>query len=332
MHDLDASLKRWSFPLYRLFGIAVRMHWLLVVVLAGILIKAGADGGWRLAGWTGVTEAILLASILFHEYAHCWMAVRLGGRAEQVLLWPLGGLACVDFSQRPGNVMRVAGIGPISSLVLATACVVALVAWGAPLRWLHLTPFEHWWPGGFSLEQVFVLHAARLNLILALFNMLVPAWPLDGAKVLFAYLSGRHGAEKAARTVIVLSVPVGLALLILGVAQNEVLTICLGAWVLVEALTLNRLVGVGELESHPAFSHQAPEYDYMPQPEPKPGFFERWRRRRAAKRARDEAALRERAQGQVDAVLEKVSREGMGSLTDSERRVLEEASRRARRE
>ncbi len=316
----------WTFPLFRVFGIQVRMHWTLAILIGGLLIQGSVAGELR---WRAITMGILFLSVLFHEFAHCWMARRRGGHAEEILLWPLGGMAYVGHSGSPSDELKVAGIGPISSFVLGGICLGIFSATGAAWRWEYVNPFDVWWFGALSEVQNFLLHAFRLNVLLGLFNLCVPAYPLDGGRVLFAFLTMRHGRRRAAELTSMIAMPIGVALAIWGIAQKELYLVLIGAWVLYESFQLRWLIRMGELDAHPGFGHIS-EFDYMPERPVRKGWFARWRdRRRArrdARRLAEEVVLRER----VDLVLEKVSREGIGSLSSEERCILEEASRRSR--
>ena len=75
-----------------------------------------------------------------------------------------------------------------------------------------------------------------------------------------------------------------------------------------------------------------PEFDYVPDPPKKLGFFGRWRARRERKRSLRESAEAREMSEKVDVLLEKINREGMGSLTDAEKKTLEKASKRSRGE
>src|SRR6185295_8998840 len=121
--------------------------------------RGGAFG----IGMMAITMAILLISILFHEYGHCWMAIRLGGTAEDILLWPLGGLSTLSHSSSPGVEMKVAGIGPISSFVLSGLCYGGLYFATGGFHWKLLFPFDNWGLDYPSYVLMFLLHAARLN-------------------------------------------------------------------------------------------------------------------------------------------------------------------------
>jgi Zn-dependent protease len=280
-------------------------------------------------GWTAVTMAILFATILVHELAHCWAAVRTGAGAEEILLWPLGGPSYVGRTGSPRDDIKIAGIGPLSNFVLCGACMIWLAATGVPLSWDLLNPFGSWWPFDLSLGQTFLLHAARLNLILGLFNLCVPAYPLDGGRILLGFLTMRYGLTRASGATALIAMPIGIALSVWGLAQGEFMLAIIGLWVLFEAYELRQYVRMGEVERHP-IAGGAAEFGYEPPRPRRPGFIARWRQRRARVRAIRKAAEEAELHDKVDAILDKVTREGMSSLTFREKRILIRASRHNR--
>lgn len=322
----------WSFPLYRLFGIQVRMHWFMVLVIGIYLMQASAADGMIGVGFMLITMAILIVSILFHEYGHCWMAIRQGGTAEKILIWPLGGLSFIDYERGATAQIKVAGIGPLSSLLLSAIFFALLPATGARWDWELLIPVENWRPRDFSLVQVFLLHAARLNLILALFNLCIPAYPLDGGQVLYGLLTLKYGRLRAAHAMVAISIPVGAAIAIFGFAWGQLFLGFIGLLVIYEAFQLRHLIRIGELQAHPGYGGEVREFEYMPdRPKPK-GFIARWREKRARQAMQRDSEKAAAQRAEVDAILDKVSREGMGSLSAAEKRTLDEASRRGRGE
>lgn len=322
----------WTFPVGRLFGIALRVHWLLPLSIAVYFVRNGTtQGSWGLA-WTAVTTLIYLASVLLHEFGHCFTAIGVGGGAEQIMLWPLGGLSSVHHSGAPRDQIRVSGIGPLINFAIAGVAIGVLFACGVPWSWEFLSPFGDWWPYGLGKGEGFVLHAVKLNVVLGLFN-LIPAYPLDGGVMLVAWLTMRYGRQRAAVANSFVAVPIGIALAVGAFAMGDFLLGLIGIWVLYEAWQIRQFASTGQLDAHPAFAQQS-EFDYMPDRE-KPrrkGWFARWRERRAQKaRVREverDGALRQK----VDDVLAKVSRDGIGSLSADEKRILDEASRRSRGE
>lgn len=304
------------------------MHWTLALMIAGYLLRASSLQGVDGLQWMAITMGILFVSVLVHEMAHCAMAIRLGGHADEVVLWPLGGMAYVGHSGSPRDELRVAGIGPISSFALAGAALGVLVATGAPWHWEYVSPFDDWWFLELSTAQNLLLHAFRLNMILGLFNLCLPAFPFDGGRVFFAFLTLRHGRLRAAELTSLISIPIGAALVVWGLGTNELMLTLIGAWVLFQAFQVRTLIRQGMIDMHPAFGGMS-EYDAGEHRPRRKGWFLRWRERRATVRAARDAAQAAVLRERVDAVLEKVSREGIASLTADERRILEEASRRS---
>lgn len=279
--------------------------------------------------WSALLMAALVATTLVHELAHCLAARAAGGHAEEILLWPLGGLSYVGHRGTPREDIRVAAAGPLVHVPLAGLAAAALALAGF-WDWGLLNPLGAWAPFGPFREHFWVNLAVgilKLQEVLFLFNLLVPAYPLDGGRILANLLVLRHGRERAAVLLSFVSMPVGMVLLLWGLLQRNFLLAFTGVWVVFEALQIRRLARLGEIQAHPMFA-EASEFDYM-QESPsrrRPGWLARWRERRARRRRERE----ERERAEVDSILEKVSRQGIGSLSRRERRILEEASRRRR--
>ncbi len=179
----------------KIAGIKVGLNWSLVVIL--LLITLGLAGGRFPALYPDrepaayviaalVAGVLFLASILAHEVGHAVIARRNGIDVDGITLWLFGGVArLAGEAQDPGVELRVAGIGPLISIVIAvTAGVAALLLdnLGAPGLIVGVAA----WLG-------------TINLVLAIFN-LVPAAPLDGGRILGALLWRHHGDAARART------------------------------------------------------------------------------------------------------------------------------------
>lgn len=345
----------WSFPLFRLFAVQVRVHW-FVPIFFGVELVRGLSEGWF--GWAALALALLFLQILCHEYGHALTAKKLGAGAETILLWPLGGLAYCGRGRTAREDMLISFMGPVVNSLFFFAAAAALFGIGR-WNWTWLNPWESWYPfahlPGFelvppSLQPAWYVDAPwkevvlngtvqtlKLGMMLTLFNLLIPAYPLDGGRILQIWLTEKYGQRRGATVSTFFSIPVGLAMIFWGLLQKDLFLMLIGAWVLLEAWQIRRLAEMGALDQHPAFADtHRPEFDvsdYYAEERPRRmGWFARWRARRKAaahaKEARREADLSAR----VDEILEKVSRDGMHSLTDEERRLLEEASRRQRGE
>ncbi|MDQ0989168.1 site-2 protease family protein [Streptomyces sp. V3I7] len=210
----EASAMDESLSLGRIAGVRVGLHWsvLVIVALVAVLLARGrfpsAHPGYSPALYWVVallTSVVFLASLLVHELAHAVVARRNGVQVDGITLWMLGGAARLrGEAPTPGAELRIAGVGPLTS-ALAGGVLVGLT-WG--LEVLHAP--------GLVVEAVAWL--AAINLVLAVFNAL-PAAPLDGGRILRAFLWHRtgdrlratRGASAAGRVLGWLMVLTGLA-------------------------------------------------------------------------------------------------------------------------
>jgi len=316
----------WSFKAFTIFGIPVRLHWTLLFILAYYFsgpIASGA-GSYYLA-YVGAGLLVTFTIILIHELGHCWATRRAGGHVDQILLWPLGGMAYVGHSDDPRTDMFVAVSGPATHLLGGGVCAGLILLLGIPWNWNYINPIaDHsWW---FGFGPTLIVDALWINAMLFAFNLFVPAYPLDGGRILLDYLTLRVGSWRASRVAGTVSMVIGVGLLMLAIMARDIFLGLISVFVLVQAMQL-RAVGSPDREFSP---HGYSDRGYRIEEPRKEGFFERRRRlkreRKLARRAAEEAALRR----VVDDLLEKVSRSGMESLTPAERRTLEEASARLR--
>ncbi|HSA52148.1 MAG TPA: site-2 protease family protein [Yinghuangia sp.] len=220
----------------------VGVHWTVAVIFAVIAIglaqsrlPAAHPGHlWALYWAVGLlTAVVFLASLLAHELAHAVVARRNGVGVDDIVLWLLGGVARLrGEAPSPGVEFRIAGVGPLVSLVLGV--VFGLSAW------LVHAGFG----AGLGVDALAWL--AAINILLAVFNA-VPAAPLDGGRLLRALLWRRTGdkfratvgASTAGRGFGWLLVLLGLFLFVRGDTVGGVWTALIG-WFLTSAATLER--------------------------------------------------------------------------------------------
>ena len=172
----------------RIRGVRVGVHWSVLLIF--VLITLGLAEGRLPAAYPGrspalywaagiATSVVFFASLLAHELAHAVVARRNGVEVADIVLWLLGGAARLKGeAHTPGAEVRIAGVGPLVSLVLGG--LFGLAAWlldmGSAPRLL--------------VESVGWL--AVINVLLAAFNS-IPAAPLDGGRLLRAFLWWRTG-------------------------------------------------------------------------------------------------------------------------------------------
>ncbi|MFF9482776.1 site-2 protease family protein [Streptomyces sp. NPDC014733] len=179
---------RATFMLGRIAGVRIGVHWSVLFIFAiiafglaqGRLPQAYPDRAWALYWVAGLAAAaVFFASLLAHELAHAVVARRNGVDVDDIVLWLLGGVARLrSEASSPAAELRIAGIGPLVSLLLG-----GLFTLGSWL--LHVASA----PG--LLTEV-VAWLAGINLLLAVFNAM-PAAPLDGGRLLRAFLWWRTG-------------------------------------------------------------------------------------------------------------------------------------------
>src|SRR5947208_2220924 len=90
----------WSFPLGRMFGINIRVHVMLPLVMLALILRATGKDNVPLID-AATLMALMFVSILLHEFGHCFAARAVDGDANDILLWPLGGLAYCDLPHTP---------------------------------------------------------------------------------------------------------------------------------------------------------------------------------------------------------------------------------------
>lgn len=330
---MDQSFYTWGLPFGQIWGIRIRLHWLLLaywVYLLNRFLQAGYQGPRLFAMW-GLGIGVVLAIVLLHELGHCYAARRVGGDAEEVLLWPLGGLAFVHAPHQWRAQLTVALGGPLVNVAIAGVCIVVLLLLGKPL--FSPSPGESpyvWLPRVILLE---------FNLVILLFN-LIPLYPLDGGRVFqalawgyllrrgkpggAAYVKSLFATLWAARVMAVLGV--GYALyrgsLFIGI-------IFLWAWWNAEQL---RAVAheqeqggfLGYDFSRGYTSLEGGSARGSTRSKRKASFLSRL----AAKRKQRSLRKAHEDERRLDELLAKISREGMASLSRSERTQLERLSRR----
>jgi Zn-dependent protease len=202
-------------PLGRVAGIRVGMHWsvLVMVILFGWLLGAEELPAMTphqptAAYWAAAVPcaAAFMAALLAHELAHSLVARRSGVPVTSITLWALGGVS--ELGREPPTAradLRIAAAGPAASLGAGLVCggLAAAVRGG----------------GGPGLAVAALAWLAAMNVLLAAFNLL-PGTPLDGGRILRAYLWRRHGDRlRAAQSAAAAGRVLGAAFIAIGIGE-----------------------------------------------------------------------------------------------------------------
>jgi len=205
----------WSFKLFDVAGTAVRVHFTFFLLLAWI----GAVN-WARGGPAGAVDGIvfillLFACVLLHEFGHIVAARRYGIRTPDVTVLPIGGVASLErMPDKPSQEIVVALAGPAVNLVIALVLVVVL---GARFDLTQVAQLE-------QAQSTLTGRLAAANVALLVFN-LIPAFPMDGGRVLRALLATGLGYTRATRVAASIGQGLAVVLAIVGLMGNPLLVL-----------------------------------------------------------------------------------------------------------
>ena len=168
------TARQGSIHLFRFAGIDLFLHWSWFLV-AVFEIQSRA-GGYSSVVWNVLEYLSLFVIVMLHEFGHALACRQVGGRANRIVLWPLGGVAYVDPPPRPGATLWSIAAGPLVNVALMPILAIAVKLTGSTL-WLETGPNF-----GGLLPTVF-----WINVGLFAFNIL-PIYPLDGGQILRSLL------------------------------------------------------------------------------------------------------------------------------------------------
>ena len=193
--------RQGSIHLFRFAGIDVFLHWSWFLVAAYEI--SSRKGSYSSVTWNVLEYLALFLIVTLHEFGHALACRQVGGTADRILLWPLGGVAYVNPPQRPGATLWSIAAGPLVNVALLVILLVTgNLSHGS--AWLAASPDLH-----ALLRAIF-----EINLGLLLFNIL-PIYPLDGGQILRSllwFVIGRVRSLMAATVIGLLGV-VGFILL-----------------------------------------------------------------------------------------------------------------------
>jgi len=202
----------WSFQFGRLFGIPLRVHVTFFLLLA--FVAWGDSHGLRdpRSGLMGAAYiAALFACVVLHELGHSLVARRYGVKVSHIMLLPIGGVALIErIPDNPKQEFRIAIAGPLVNIAIGALCGAGLLIAGQPL----VVPSADLLTGGH-----FLLRIATVNIFLALFNLL-PAFPMDGGRILRSLMAQNMDYAKATRLAAGLGQTLAFVFGILGVFTN----------------------------------------------------------------------------------------------------------------
>ncbi len=236
---------RWSYTIARIAGTDVKVHVTFLLLLGYIAYDAwSVEGPAAAAAYTLFFIAFFLC-ILLHEFGHITMARRFGVRTPDVILLPIGGVARLErIPEDPRQELLVALAGPAVTVAIIVGLLVAILATGGSL--VHPDPLAESTP--------FLVRLLGVNVYVLGFNLL-PAFPLDGGRVLRALLARRMGLARATRIAGAIGQVFAVGLGVLGFVQSQPLWMLVAFFIFLGAgseasAVATRLAGRGLTVSH----------------------------------------------------------------------------------
>jgi Zn-dependent protease/predicted transcriptional regulator len=204
----------WSIPAGRLFGVDVRVHLTFLFLLAFVWFTESATMGPSGAARGMALVAIIFGCVVLHELGHALVARRYGLVVRSILLLPIGGMTLMEEpgpdQANPRRDILIAIAGPLVNLIIAGVSAVAIHAlapqiklWGGPLVHASNLPRSLVWS----------------NVFLGAFNLL-PAYPMDGGRILRAVLAERMDNVLATRRAVFIGQAFAMVLILAGLAWD----------------------------------------------------------------------------------------------------------------
>jgi Zn-dependent protease len=334
----------WSLSLGRWANVQVRLHafFLLLVVF---VLHAATTQAWPL--WYAVSLlGILLASLLLHEAAHVLAARRAGGHADQILIWPLGGLIPAAAPRDVRAELLVAVAGPLANLLAAAATLPALLILKKWSLWQLINPLVAPYDGAGAaaawghLPECLAL-VFWLNWLLFLVNLL-PAFPLDGGRIVHAALWLGIGQRSVTLGAVLVSQLTGL--LLLGAAwfvHNGEFSYAWAPLAILGVVSFfsARSEAVGTTDVHRdddplgydfSQGYTSLERDLHGESKAELGPVGRWLEERREARQERQRQIEEDEERRVDDILARLHITGLMGLSPEDRQILDRVSARYR--
>ena len=191
-----------SFTIGRIAGVDLKIHVTFLLLLVWVAYRDWTYGGPAAAAFSVALVLAIFGCVVLHEFGHVLMARRFGIPTRDVVLLPIGGVARLEnFTTKPRQELLIALAGPAVTLAIAVVLYAFLEVFGArPMGVRSLMTFGR----GF-LDNLLVV-----NVYILVFN-LIPAFPMDGGRVLRAALASRMGLLRGTR----IAVAVGKSIAVL---------------------------------------------------------------------------------------------------------------------
>lgn len=306
----------WAVSVGSIAGIRIRIH-LLFIVYAAAQILWSINQDFFGPGYTAIAMAALFMIVLLHEFGHCLACRMVDGDADEILMWPLGGLAsCHPPNHWKAHLITTIG-GPAVNVIILPITAAALWAAGKPQTILFnplnigvvFFDLNTWW-----MVTLWLLHA--VNLAILAFNVLLPIFPLDGGRIMQAVMWRSVGRRQSMETATFVGLIAAGVLAVFALVADTVLVLGIAIFC--------ALVCWSERQRLRAPETLGADFDLFEED------MDDAARERVARRAQRKLKRDAKEQAELDRILSKIAHSGMDSLSGREKRALRRATNRKR--
>lgn len=217
------------------FGIPLYLHWTFILLLFyGIYLIISQNLGFEKILWTTIFSITLFVCVVFHELGHALTAKKYQIITKDIILSPLGGVArLLSLPQKPIQELWVSAAGPLVNLAIFFLMLPFYFFFNPATR-NELQGFLNSNSNVFLIQStefhIYFFGVMMLNLILAIFN-LIPAFPMDGGRILRAILSIRMGRFNATRIASYIGQVFAMLIILLGVYNGSIVSAFIGIFI-----------------------------------------------------------------------------------------------------
>ena len=216
----------WSLTVARVAGTAVRIHVTFLLFLGWLWASYYQQGGTQAATDGVIFVSLLFFCVLLHEFGHVFAARRYGIKTPDITLWPFGGIASLErIPEKPSQEFFVAIAGPLVNVAIAAVLLAYLGFTTMDVQ--SLARIE-------DPKNSMIVKLAGANIFLVLFN-LIPAFPMDGGRVLRALLATRYSFGRATELAAMVGQGFAVAFGILGIVFVNPMLIVIAVFVFLAA-------------------------------------------------------------------------------------------------
>lgn len=211
----NGDFMKFSLKLFSIFGIPIELHISFLLLILVIYIAAFLG---YIPLYLALLITLLFVTVVIHELAHSYVAQKYGVTIDRIVLLPIGGVSAMEeIPKDPNQELKIAIAGPLTNIIIAFFCFIALILIGGTESLSISSLFITYTPT--ADLTLFLSNFLGVNLVLGVFNLL-PAFPMDGGRVLRAYLARKRSYADATKTAATIGKQFAILMAIAGIFLN----------------------------------------------------------------------------------------------------------------